>query len=75
MLQQYVEYNFKLEKKNMHMCVYIDTHGHHQTVNNKIRLCFFAAKDGEALYGQQNQDLEQTVTQIMSSLWQSSSLN
>ena len=27
------------------------THGHHQMVNNKIRLIiFFAAKDGEALY-------------------------
>ena len=29
------------------------THGHHQIVNNKIRLIiFFAAKDGEALYSQ-----------------------
>ena len=33
------------------------THGHHQMVNTKIRLIiFFAAKDGEALYGQQKQD-------------------
>ena len=40
-------------------------------VNTKIRLIiFFAAKDGEALYSQQNQDWEQTVTQIMSSLLQ-----
>ena len=32
-------------------------HGHHQMVNNKIRLIiFFAAKDGEALYSQQKQD-------------------
>ena len=31
------------------------THGHHQMVNTKIRLImFFEAKDGEALYSQQN---------------------
>src|SRR5574340_84221 len=42
------------------------THGHHQMVNTKIRLIiFFAAKDGEALYGQQKQDLEVTVAQII----------
>ena len=35
-------------------------------VNTKIRLIiFFAAKDGEALYSQQNQDQELTVAQIM----------
>ena len=44
-------------------------HGHHQMVNNEIRLIiFFAAKDGEALYSQQKQDQELTVAQIMSSL-------
>ena len=33
------------------------THGHHQMVNNEVRLIiFFAAKDGEALYRQQKQD-------------------
>ena len=33
------------------------THGHHQMVNTEIRLIiFFAAKDGEALYSQQEQD-------------------
>ena len=38
-------------------------------VNTKIILTiFFAAKDGEALYSQQKQDLELTVTQIMNSL-------
>ena len=38
------------------------THGHHQMANTKIRLIiFFAAKDGEALYSQQKQDLELTV--------------
>ena len=38
-------------------------------VNTKIRLIiFFAAKNGEALYRQQKQDLELTVAQIMNSL-------
>ena len=37
-------------------------------VNIKIRLIiFFAAKDGEALHGQQKQDQELTVAQIMNS--------
>ena len=36
---------------------------------------FFAAKDGDALYGQQKQDLELTVAQTMSSLLQNSELN
>ena len=45
------------------------THGHHQMVNTEIRLItFFAAKDGEALYSQQKQDLELNVAQIISSL-------
>ena len=52
------------------------THGHHQMVITKIRLIiFFAAKDGEALYNQQKQDLELTMTQIMNSLLQNSGLN
>ena len=47
-----------------------------QMVNTKIRLIiFFAAKDGEALYSRQKQDLELTVAQIMSSLLQNSDLN
>ena len=34
-------------------------------VNTEIRLIiFFAAKDGEALYSQQNKDRELTVVQI-----------
>ena len=38
------------------------THGHHQMVNTEIRLIiFFAAKDGEALYSQQEQDQELAV--------------
>ena len=41
-------------------------------VNNEIRLIiFFAAKDGEALYSQQKQDLELTTAQIMSYVLQS----
>ena len=37
--------------------------------NTKIRLIkFVAAKDGEAPYSQQNQDLELAVAQIMNSL-------
>ena len=52
------------------------THGHHQMVNTKIRLItFFVAEDGEALYGQQKQDLELTVAQIISSFLQNSGLN
>ena len=51
-------------------------HGHHQMVNTEIRLVtFFAAKDGEALYSQQKQDWQLTVTQIMNSLLQNSDLN
>ena len=52
------------------------THGYHQLVSTEIRLIiFFAAKDGEALYSQQKQDWEVTVTQIMNSLWKNSDLN
>ena len=40
-------------------------------INTKIRLIiFFAAKDGEALYSQQNQDQELTVVQIMTPHYQ-----
>ena len=47
------------------------THGHHQMANIEIRLImFFAAKDGEALYSHQKQDLELTVAQTISSLLQ-----
>ena len=52
------------------------THGHHQMVNTEIILIiFFAAKDGEALYSQQKQDWELTVSQIMNSLLPNSDLN
>ena len=45
-------------------------------VNTEIKLIiFFAAKDGEALYSQQKQDLELTVAQIMNSLLPNSDLN
>ena len=44
-------------------------------VSTEIRLIIFlAAKDGEALYSQQKQDWELTVTQIMNSLLQTSDL-
>ena len=52
------------------------THGQHQMVNTKIRLIiFFAAKDEEAVYSQQNQDWELTVAQIMNSLLPNSDSN
>ena len=42
------------------------THGHHQMVNTEIRLIIlFIAKAGEALYGQQKQDWQLTMAQIM----------
>ena len=51
-------------------------HGHHQTVNTEIKLIiFFAAKDEEALYSQQKQDLELTAAQIMNFLLPNSGLN
>ena len=44
--------------------------------NTEIRLSiFFAAKNGEALYSQENQDRELTVAQIMNSLLPNSDLN
>ena len=44
-------------------------------VNTEIRLMiFFADKGGEALYNQQEQDLELTVAQIIISLLQNSGL-
>ena len=48
-------------------------HGHHQMVKTEIKLIiFFAVKDGEALY---SQDQELTVAQNVNSLWQNSDLN
>ena len=45
-------------------------------VNTEIRLIiFFAAEDGEALYGQQKQDQELTMAQIKNSLLQNLDLN
>ena len=52
------------------------THGHDQMVNTEIRLItFFADKDGKALYNQQQQDQEVTVSQIMNFLLPNSDLN
>ena len=45
-------------------------------VNTEIRvIIFFAAKDGEPLYGQQKQDWELTVAQIMNSLFPNPDIN
>ena len=45
-------------------------------VKTEIRLIiFFTAKDGEATYSQQKQDLELTGAQIMNSLLPNSDLN
>ena len=45
-------------------------------VNTEIGLVIsFAAKDGEALYSQQKQDLELTVAQTISFLLQNSGLH
>ena len=53
-----------------------NTQGRHQMVNTKTRwIIFFAAKDEEALYGQQKQNWELTVAQIMNSLLPNSDLN
>ena len=58
------------------MCKDDFTHGHHQMVNTKIKsITFFVAKDGEAVYSQQKQDLELTVAQIISFSQQNSGLN
>ena len=44
--------------------------------NTEMRLIIFlVAKDGEALYSQQEQDQEMTVPQIMNSLVTNSDLN
>ena len=52
------------------------THGHHQTVNTKVRLImFFTSKDGEALYSQKKQYQDLTVAQIMNSLLPNSNLH
>ena len=45
-------------------------------VNTEIRLIvLFVAKDGEALYSQQEQNPKLTMAQIMNSLLQNSDLN
>ena len=46
-------------------------------VNTEVRLIiFFAAKDGEALYSQQKQDLEMTMAQVFVAIFlQNSGLN
>ena len=51
-------------------------YGDNQMVNTEIRLIIsFAAKDGQALYSQQKQDQDQTVTQIVNPLLPNSDWN
>ena len=55
---------------------WVSTHGHSQMVNTKIKLImFFAEKEGEDLYSQQNQDWELMVAQTRHSLLPNSDLN
>ena len=54
---------------------HMSTYGHHQMVNTEIRLIIFFAAENGALYSQQNQDVELTVAQTMSSLMQNSGSN
>ena len=55
---------------------YESMHGHHQMVITEMRLIIFiTAKDGEALYSQQEHDLEVTVAQSINSLLQNAGLN
>ena len=63
---------FKLGEISETDFTYIDL----QMINAQIRLIiFFAAKDQEAVNSQQKQDQEQTVAQIISSLFQNSGSN
>ena len=49
---------------------------HHQMANTKIKLItFFIAEDGEGVHSWEKQDLEMTVTQIISFSYQNSGLN
>ena len=51
-------------------------HRHYKNVSREIRLIIlFTIKDGETLYSQKEQELELTVTEIMSSLLQNLGLN
>ena len=67
-----------MKAKNITTYTLITKHNisNHQMVNTKIRLIiFFAAKGGEVLYSQQEEDRELTVAQIMNSLLPNSDLN
>ena len=46
-----------------------------QSDHDPLKIIFFAAEDGKALYSQQKQDQELTVAQIMNSLLPNSDLN
>ena len=59
---------FQQQKKTLHMDIT-------RWSTLKWLIIFFAGKDGDALYSQQNQDLELAVAQIMNSLLPNSDLN
>ena len=50
--------------------IYSSVNGYLGCLHVLAMIMFFTAKDGEALYSQQNQDLELTVAQIKSSFLQ-----
>ena len=64
--------NTLFQQHKRRLCTWTLHNGQHQ---NQIDYIFFAAKDGEALYSQQKQDRELTVTQIMNSFLPNSDLN
>ena len=57
---------FQQHKKRLYTCITPDGQNQNQII------IFSAVKDGEALYSQQKQDWELTVTKIMNSLWPNS---
>ena len=64
--------NILFQQHKRRLYTWTSPDGQHQ---NQIDYIFFAAKDGEALYGQQKEDQELIVAQIMNSLLPNSDLN
>ena len=64
-----MEHKEKVHKKPPWVDFSSVKHGHHQMVNTEIRLAIFSeAKDGGAIYSQQEKDQELALAQIMNSL-------
>ena len=55
--------NTLFQQDNRRLYMWMSSDGQHQN-----QIIFFVAKNGEALYSQQKQDLELTVAQIINSL-------